>query len=325
MRAIEYTEYGPPDVLRLVEVPKPAPKDDEVLIRIRAASINALDWRMVAGKPLFARLFTGGLRRPKVTRLGVDVSGEVEAIGASVTRFKPGDMVFGACRGSFAEYGCAREDKLAMKPAGVSFDDAAATPVAGLTALQALRDVAHIKGGQHVLVDGASGGVGTFAVQIARASGADVTAVCSTRNVETARSIGADHVIDYTREDFTRSGKRYDLILAANAYHSIFDYRRSLNPDGIYVIAGGGGAQMLQGMLLGPFLSVIGSKKMRFVMAKVTSSDLDILGELVASGKLAPVIDRRYPLSDVAEAVRYVLEEHARGKIVITVEHHGDT
>ncbi len=325
MRAIEYTEYGPPDVLRLVEVPKPAPKDDEVLIRIRAASINALDWRMVAGKPLFARLFTGGLRRPKVTRLGVDVSGEVEAIGASVTRFKPGDMVFGACRGSFAEYGCAREDKLAMKPAGVSFDDAAATPVAGLTALQALRDVAHIKGGQHVLVDGASGGVGTFAVQIARASGADVTAVCSTRNVETARSIGADHVIDYTREDFTQSGQRYDLILAANAYHSIFDYRRSLNPDGIYVIAGGGGAQMLQGMLLGPFLSVIGSKKMRFVMAKVTSSDLDILGELVASGKLAPVIDRRYPLSDVAEAVRYVLEEHARGKIVITVEHHGDT
>lgn len=325
MRAIEYTEYGPPDVLRLVEVPKPAPKDDEVLIRIRAASINALDWRMVAGKPLFARLFTGGLRRPKVTRLGVDVSGEVEAIGASVTRFKPGDMVFGACRGSFAEYGCAREDKLAMKPAGVSFDDAAATPVAGLTALQALRDVAHIKGGQHVLVDGASGGVGTFAVQIARASGADVTAVCSTRNVETARSIGADHVIDYTREDFTQSGQRYDLILAANAYHSIFDYRRSLNPDGIYVIAGGGGAQMLQGMLLGPFLSVIGSKKMRFVMAKVTSSDLDILGELVASGKLAPVIDRRYPLSDVAEAVRYVLEEHARGKIVITVEHHGET
>jgi len=325
MRAIEYTEYGPPDVLRLVEVPKPAPKDDEVLIRIRAASINALDWRMVAGKPLFARLFTGGLRRPKVTRLGVDVSGEVEAIGASVTRFKPGDMVFGACRGSFAEYGCAREDKLAMKPAGVSFDDAAATPVAGLTALQALRDVAHIKGGQHVLVDGASGGVGTFAVQIARASGADVTAVCSTRNVETARSIGADHVIDYTREDFTRSGQRYDLILAANAYHSIFDYRRSLNPDGIYVIAGGGGAQMLQGMLLGPFLSVIGSKKMRFVMAKVTSSDLDILGELVASGKLAPVIDRRYPLSDVAEAVRYVLEEHARGKIVITVEHRGET
>ncbi len=325
MRAIEYTEYGPPDVLRLVEVPKPAPKDDEVLIRIRAASINALDWRMVAGKPLFARLFTGGLRRPKVTRLGVDVSGEVEAIGASVTRFKPGDMVFGACRGSFAEYGCAREDKLAMKPAGVSFDDAAATPVAGLTALQALRDVAHIKGGQHVLVDGASGGVGTFAVQIARASGADVTAVCSTRNVETARSIGADHVIDYTREDFTRSGQRYDLILAANAYHSIFDYRRSLNPDGIYVIAGGGGAQMLQGMLLGPFLSVIGSKKMRFVMAKVTSSDLDILGELVASGKLAPVIDRRYPLSDVAEAVRYVLDEHARGKIVITVEHHGET
>lgn len=325
MRAIEYTEYGPPDVLRLVEVPKPAPKDDEVLIRIRAASINALDWRMVAGKPLFARLFTGGLRRPKVTRLGVDVSGEVEAIGASVTRFKPGDMVFGACRGSFAEYGCAREEKLAMKPAGVSFDDAAATPVAGLTALQALRDVAHIKGGQHVLVDGASGGVGTFAVQIARASGADVTAVCSTRNVETARSIGADHVIDYTREDFTRSGQRYDLILAANAYHSIFDYRRSLNPDGIYVIAGGGGAQMLQGMLLGPFLSVIGSKKMRFVMAKVTSSDLDILGELVASGKLAPVIDRRYPLSDVAEAVRYVLDEHARGKIVITVEHHGET
>jgi NADPH:quinone reductase-like Zn-dependent oxidoreductase len=325
MRAIEYTEYGPPDVLRLVEVAKPVPNDNEVLIRIRAASVNALDWRLMGGKPIFARLIAGGLRRPKHTRPGADVSGEVEAIGSNVTEFKPGDEVFGACRGAFAEYGCAVAGKLAMKPAGVSFEDAAAIPVAGLTALQGLRDTGRIQSGQRVLVDGASGGVGTFAVQIAKAFGADVTAACSPRNVETARSIGADQVIDYTREDFSRRGQRYDLIIAANAYHSIFDYRRALSPDGIYVMAGGGGPQMLQGLLLGPLLSLVGSKKMRFVVAKLNRADLNVLGELVAAGKIAPVIDRRYPLSDVAEAIRYVVEEHARGKVIITVEKSNET
>jgi NADPH:quinone reductase-like Zn-dependent oxidoreductase len=277
------------------------------------------------GRPIFVRLMFGGLRRPKHTRPGVDFSGEVAAIGSNVTQFKPGDEVFGACRGAFAEYGCAVEGKLAMKPAGVSFEDAAALPVAGLTALQALRDRGRIQGGQKVLVDGASGGVGTFAVQLAKAFGADVTASCSPRNVETARSIGADHVIDYTREDFSRRGQRYDLIIAANAYHSIFDYRRALIQDGVYVMAGGGGPQILQGLLLGPLLSLIGSKKMRCIMAKLNRADLDILGELAAAGKIKPVIDRRYPLSDVAEAVRYLQDEHARGKVIITVEKSSET
>jgi len=217
---------------------------------VRAASVNALDWRLMRGEPAIARMFAGGLRKPKPTRPGRDVAGEVEAVGSHVTRFKPGDAVFGACMGAFADYAYAREDKLALKPANVAFEDAVTVPVAGSTALQALRDKGGIRPGHKVLVDGASGGVGTFAVQIAKAFGADVTAVCSTRNVEAARAMGADHVIDYSREDFSQSGQRYDLILAANAHRSIFDYRSALNPDGIYVMAGGGGVQMLQGMLL---------------------------------------------------------------------------
>lgn len=320
MRAIVYTEYGPPDVLQLTEVAKPTPKDNEVLIKVRAASVNPLDWRLMRGKPLFARLMIGGLRKPKVTRPGVDVAGQVEAVGRNVAQFKPGDEVFGACRGAFAEYVCAIEDKLALKPANMSFEDAAAVPVAAITALQALRDKGRIQRGHKVLVDGASGGVGTFAVQIAKSFGAEVTAVCSTRNVDTARSIGADHVIDYTREDFTQSGRRYDLIIAANAYHSIFDYRRALSQDGIYVMAGGGWAQILQVMLLGPLLSLIGSKKMCLFMAKLNKKDLVFLKELLEAGKVVPVIDRRYPLSEVAEALRYLEEGHARGKVVITLE-----
>jgi NADPH:quinone reductase-like Zn-dependent oxidoreductase len=325
MKVIVYHNYGSPDVLRCEDIAKPTPGDNEVLIKVRAASVNPLDWRIMRGKPFFVRLMIGGLRKPKITRPGVDVAGQVEAVGRNVTQFKPGDEVFGVCRGAFAEYACATEDKLALKPASISFEDAAAVPVAAISALQGLRDKGRIQRGQKVLVDGASGGVGTFAVQIAKSFGAEVTAVCSTRNVDTARSIGADHVIDYTREDFTQSGQRYGLILAANAYHSIFDYRRALSQDGIYVMVGGGWAQILQVMLLGPLLSLIGSKKMRFFMANINKKDLVLLKDFLEAGKVVPVIDRRYPFSGVAEALRYLEEGHARGKVVITVEHGNDT
>jgi len=318
MKAIVYTKYGPPDVLQFKEIATPTPADDEVLIKLYAASVNPRDWHFMRGH---VRLMGGGLRKPKVTRLGVDVAGQVEAVGRNVTQFKPGEEVFGACRGAFAEYVCAVEDKLALKPANISFEDAAAVPMAAITALQGLRDKGRIQPGHKVLVDGASGGVGTFAVQIAKSFGAEVTAVCSTRNVDTARSLGADHVIDYTREDFTQSGQRYDLILGANAYHSIFDYRRALSRNGIFVMVGGGWIQILQAMLLGPFLSWIGSKKVRFFIAKINTKDLDFLKDLLEAGKVVPVIDRRYPLSDVAEALRYLEEGHAQGKVVITVEH----
>jgi NADPH:quinone reductase-like Zn-dependent oxidoreductase len=328
MRAIVYTKYGSPDVLEFKEVEKSTPKENEVLIKVRAASLNALDWHLMRGKPLAVRLMIGGLLKPKITQSGRDAAGVVEAVGSSVTQFKPGDEVFGACSGAFAEYVCATEDRLAPKPANISFEEAAAVPVAAITALQALRDKGQIQRGQKVLVDGAGGGVGTFAVQIAKSFGAEVTAVCSTRNVDTARSIGADHVIDYTREDFTQSAQRYDLIIGANAYHSIFDYRRALNRDGIYVGAGGGGQSlpvMLLGMLLQSLLSLIGSKKMYGFMAKIIKTDLVFLKELLAAGKIAPVIDRHYPLSEVADAIRYLEEGHAIGKVIITFEHSDKT
>ena len=325
MKAIVCTQYGPPDVLQFTEVAKPTPKDDEVLIKVYAASVNPVDWHFMRGKPLFARLMIGGLLKPKRRILGADIAGRVEAVGRQVKLFQPGDEVFGACRGAFAEYVCTIEDRLALKPANISFEDAAAVPVAAITALQGLRDQGRIQGGHRVLVDGASGGVGTFAVQIAKSFGAEVTAVCSTRNVDTARSIGTDHVIDYTREDFTKSGQHYDLIIAANAYHSIFDYRRALSQDGIYVFAGGGGAQILQAMLLGPLLSLIGSKKTRFFIAKINQKDLVFLKDLLEAGKVVPVIDRRYPLSEVAGALRYLEEGHAQGKVVITVEQSNGT
>ena len=253
MKAIVYQGFGSPDILRFEEIDKPTPADNEVLIKVRAASVNPLDWKLMKGGPFILRLLLG-LGKSKIKRPGVDVAGQVEAVGRNVTRFKPSDEVFGVCRGACAQYGCVIEDKLALKPANLSFADAAAVPVAAITALQGLRDKGRIQPGQKVLVNGASGGVGTFAVQIAKSFGAEVTAVCSTRNVDTARSLGADHVIDYTREDFTQSGQRYDLILAANGYHSIFDYRRALRNGGIYVMAGGSGIQILQGMLLGPLV-----------------------------------------------------------------------
>ncbi len=321
MKAVVYTQYGPPDVLRLQEIAKPAPAEQEVLIKVHAASVNPLDFHHMRGH---VRVMTG-VRAPKHKVLGCDIAGRVEAVGGGVKQFRPGDEVFGVrglAGGGFAEYVCAREDKLALKPANISFEEAAAVPIAAITALLGLRDKGRIQPGQKVLVDGASGGVGTFAVQIAKSFGTEVTAVCSTRNVETARSIGADHVIDYTREDFTQSGQRYDLILGANAYHSLFDYRRALTQDGIYVMAGGGtGVQaVLLPMLLGPLLSLIGRKKMCFFIAKVKKEDLDFLKDLLAAGKVVPVIDRRYPLSEAAKALGYLEEGHAQGKVVITVE-----
>jgi NADPH:quinone reductase-like Zn-dependent oxidoreductase len=252
------------------------------------------------------------------------VAGRVEAVGRNVTRFKPGDEVFGVCPGAFAEYACASQDKLAPKPANISFEDAAAVPVAAVSALQGLRDKGRIQRGQKVLVDGASGGVGTFAVQIAKSFGAEVTAVCSTRNVDTARTIGADHVIDYTRENFTKSGQRYDLIMAANAYHSIFAYQRVLSRNGIYVMVGGGWAQILQAALLGSPLSRIGRRKMYLFMANINTQDLAVLKDLLEAGKVVPVIDRRYPLNEVPEAIRYLEKGHARGKVVITMEDRGE-
>jgi NADPH:quinone reductase-like Zn-dependent oxidoreductase len=321
MKAIVYTQYGPPGVLEFKEVVKPAPADDEVLVKLCAASVNPLDWHFMRGEPLFIRLMLG-LRKPKDTRFGVDMAGRVETAGKNVTQFKAGDEVLGACHGAFAEYVCAHEHELALKPANITFEAAAAVPIAAITALQGLRDKGRIEPGHKVLVDGASGGVGTFAVQIAKSFGAEVTAVCSTRHLDTARSIGADHVIDYTREDFTRTGQRYDLIMAANAYHSFFDYRRALAQDGICVKSGGKAS--LPAMLLGPLQSLImpliGSKRMRGFIAKLNKKDLVFLAELLEAGKVVPVIDRSYTLSNVAQAISYLEEGHAQGKVVINID-----
>jgi NADPH:quinone reductase-like Zn-dependent oxidoreductase len=321
MRAIIYTEYGSPDVLELKEVAKPTPKDNEVLIKVLAASLNAADWHYLRADPFLIR-FTSGLLKPKNTFLGADVAGRVEAVGRTVTQFKPGDEVFGdlsvSGRGTFAEYVCASENALALKPANLSFEEAAAVPLAAVTALQGLRTKGQIKAGQKVLINGASGGVGMFAVQIAKALGAEVTAVCSTRNVDIVRSIGADHVIDYTKENFTQNGHRYDLILAANGYHSISDYRRVLTPQGTYVMTGGAMAQLSEVMLKGPWMSRNG-QKMGNILAQPNKKDLVFMKELLESGKVKPVIDRCYPLSEVPDALRYLEEGHATGKVVITV------
>jgi NADPH:quinone reductase-like Zn-dependent oxidoreductase len=326
MKAIVRTKYGPPEVLQFTEVEKPSPKDNEVLIRLYAASVNPLDLFHMRGAPWNRRI--PGLRTPKQPVIGCDIAGRVEAVGRDVKQFQSGDDVFGVtgfAGGGFAEYVCAPEAKLARKPVNLPFEDAAAVPIAAITALQGLRDKGRIQPGQRVLLDGASGGVGTFAVQIAKSFGAEVTAVCSTRNVDTARSLGADHIIVYRREDFTQSQQRYDLIVGVNAHHSIFDYRRALTPDGIYVAIGGGLPQIFQAMLLAPFLSRFGSKKVRFFIANINQKDLVFLKELLEAGKVVPVIDRRYPLSAAAEALRYLAEGHAQGKIVLTVEHSNDS
>jgi NADPH:quinone reductase-like Zn-dependent oxidoreductase len=321
MKAIVYTKYGSPDVLELKEVEKPTPKDNEVLVKVHAVSVNAADWHLVRGKPFLVRLVAGGLLKPKNKILGADLAGRVEAVGRNVKQFQPGDEVFGCNWGGFAEYISVPEDALVLKPANVTFEEAAAVPMAAVTALQALRDKGHIHPGQKVLINGASGGVGTFAVQIAKSFGTEVTAVCSTGKLDMVRSIGADHVVDYTQEDFTKSGKRYDLIHAANGYHPILHYRRALSPKGVYVMTGGSMAQMFQAMLLGPLISMIGSKKMGFKAANISQSDMTYMKELLETGKIKPVIDRRYSLSEVPEAIRYVEEGHARGKVVITLKH----
>jgi len=322
MKAVVYTEYGSPDVLELKKVEKPTPKENEVLIKVHAASLNYIDWQVLTGESFFLRS-TGGLRKPKHKILGDDLAGRVEAVGSNVKQFQPGDEVFGMCSyGTFAEYRCVAEDKalLAQKPANVSFEDAATLAEAGITALQGIRDRGQISSGQKVLINGASGGVGMFAVQIAKTFGAEVTGVSSTSKMEMVRSIGADHVIDYTREDFTKSEQRYDLIFAAGGYHPILDYKRALSPTGIYICAGGSMAQYFQALLIGPLVSMSGSKKLGSIgLARPNQKDLDFLIKLVETGKVVPFIDRRYPLSETAEALRHYGEGHSKGKVVITV------
>jgi len=321
MKAIVYHNYGSPDVLKCEEIEKPTAGDDEVLIKVRAAAVNPRD-RIFRGTSYIVRILTG-LRKPKFTRLGVDVAGEVEAVGRNVTQFKPGDHVFGSCRGAFAEYVCTSERALAVKPVNVTFEQAASVPVAAITALQGLRDKGQIQPGQKVLINGAAGGVGTFAVQIAKWFGADVTGVCSTRNVEIVRSIGADRVIDYTREDFTKGTQRYDLIFDCVGNHSLSACRRVLNPNGICVIAGVPSkvwivlTRALKALVFSRFVS------QNFVMfiARRSKEDLTIMHDLMKTGKVTPVIDKRYRLSEVPDAIRYLEEGHARGKVVITLEH----
>jgi len=332
MKAIVYYKYGSPDVLQCEEIEKPTPGDDEVLIKVRAASANPLDWHPIRGEPYIVRAMTG-LRKPKATRPGVDLAGQVEAVGRNVTQFQPGDEVFGASHGTFAEYVCAGENKLVLKPASLTFEQAAAVPVAALTALQGLRDKGRIRPGQKVLINGAAGGVGTFAVQIAKSFGAHVTGVCSTRNVDMVRSIGADHVIDYTRENFTQTGQLYDLILDNVGNRSLSDCRRVLTSKGILVLNSGGSLGASDGRWIGPLarllkallLSQFVSQNLVTFLASENKQDLVILKELIEANKLTPVIDRCYTLSEAPEAIRYLEEGHARGKVVITVEHNNTT
>jgi NADPH:quinone reductase-like Zn-dependent oxidoreductase len=322
MKAITYTRYGPPDVLRLEEVEEPTPKANEVLVKICAASVNAYDWRYMRADPFLVRL-VGGLFRPRNPRLGADIAGRVEAVGAQVTQFWPGDEIYGdlaaSGNGAFAEYIAVPEHALALKPANLTFEQAAAVPMAAVTALQALRDGGKIRAGHTVLINGASGGVGTFAVQIAKSFGAEVTAVCSTRNVTMVRSLGANHIIDYTREDITRGPQRYDLILAVHGYHPLSAYRRLLRPEGRYVMVGGSGAQLFETLLFGPLMSLGGRKRLAPFSATPSSKDLLVMKELLEAGMVVPIIDRCYPLAETAEAIRYLEDGHARGKVVITV------
>jgi len=326
MKAIVYCDYGLAN-LKLAAIAKPTPTDDQILVKVHAASVNPLDWHFIEGTPMIMRALGVGLRKPKDTRLGVDFAGTVEAVGKNVTQFKPGDEVFGGRDGAFAEYVCPRADRaVTLKPANITFEQAASVNIAGITALQAVRDKGKVQPGQKVLINGASGGVGTFAVQIAKSFGAEVTGVCSTRNLDMVRSLGADHVIDYTKEDFAKGDQRYDVILDNVPNHSLSECRRVLNPQGKYVMIGGGGpndnrwigpfGRLIQAMLLSPFVS----QKMGMMMAQLTKSDLTILGDMMQSGKVKPVIDRTYKLSELPEAIRYLEEGHARGKVVITIE-----
>ncbi len=338
MRAAVCNRYGPPDVVQITDVEKPVPKDNEVLIEVRAASVNPLDGGSIKGRPYIVRIMTG-LRRPKITRPGVDVSGQVEAVGRNVTQFKPGDEVFGVCvsdpqasgagvwfhrQGAFAEYVCAPESTLAIKPDNVTFEQAASVPVAAFTALQGLRDKGQIQPGQKVLINGAAGGVGTFAVQIAKSFGAEVTGVCSTRNVDMVRSIGADYVIDYTQEAFTNREHSYDLLFDCVGNHSLLACRRVLNPNGICIMVGDLSGRGMIGLLArlatALVLSRFVSQKLVTFLARPSKEDLTIMHDLMKAGKVIPIIDKRYRLSEVPEAIRYLEGRHARGKVVITLE-----
>jgi len=324
MKAIVYTEYGSPDVLQFKDVEKPTPKENEVLVKIRAASTNPADWHTMRGAPFLARL-VNGLFKPKHPRLGADLAGRVEAVGRNVTQFQVGDDVFGCLSlnemSSFAEYVCANEGALALKPANTTFEQTAATPLAALTALQGLRNKRNIQPGQKVLINGASGGVGTFAVQIAKSFGAEVTGVCSAKNLDMVRSIGADHVIDYTQTDFTRNGQQYDLVFCTVGNRSISDYKRALKPQGVCVVAGFTNLRLLfEHMILGPVRSKSEGKRVGLMPTmKPNKQDLAFLKELLEAGKVVPVIDRCYPLSETAEAIRYLETGHAKGKVVITL------
>ena len=321
MIAIVRTRYGSPDILELKEVDKPAPTDNQALVKIHAASVNPLDWHVLRGEPFLVRLMGFGLLKPKHHILGADMAGRVEAVGKDVNQFKTGDEVFGSSMGGFAEYACVREDKLVLKPTAMTFEHAAAVPVASITALQALRDHGRLQSGQHVLINGASGGVGTFAIQIAKVLGAQVTGVCSGKNLEMVRSIGADHVIDYTKEDFWLSGKVYDLIVDNAAFQSIRKPLRVLKATGIYVGVGGSSStsSILQSLIFNPLIAKMKGRKVVSFMANVKQSDLAFLKGLLEAGKIVTVIDRKYSLSETPEAIRYVEEGHALGKVVINV------
>jgi NADPH:quinone reductase-like Zn-dependent oxidoreductase len=323
MKAITYTEYGPPSVLKLVELATPVPGEDEVLLKIHAASVNPYDWHFMRGTPYLVRAM-GGLRKPRFAGMGVDVAGRIEAVGKNVTAFKPGDEVFGGCKGAFAEYACTTGKALVPKPHNVTWAQAATVGIAGLTALQGLRDKGLIRSGQRVLINGAAGGVGTFAVQIAKSTGAEVTGVCSSRNVEMVRSIGADSVIDYTQEDFTRGGPRYDMILDMIGNHSLSECKRALTPRGRLVLIGGPDGGNWVGPLIGwctaAAVSLFGRKTVIPFIASMARKDLIVLGELLESGKVKPVIDRSYALSETPEAIAYVEQGHAKGIVVISVE-----
>jgi NADPH:quinone reductase-like Zn-dependent oxidoreductase len=320
MKAIVYTKYGSPETLQLEEVAKPTPKSDEVLIKVRAVSVNRSDWEGLRGKPLYARI--GGLLRPRQQRLGSDIAGRVEMAGRNVRRFQPGDEVFGDILprlGGFAEYVCARESALALKPPSMTFEEVAAIPQAAVIALQGIRDKGQVQPGQRVLINGAGGGAGTFAVQLAKIYGAEVTGVDNTGKLDFMRSLGADHVIDYTREDFTKNGKLYDLILDIVAHRSVFAYKRALRSNGSYFLAGGSVPTMLQILFLGPWIRRTTGKKIRILAVRPNIADVDFVKELIEIGKVTPVIDKTYPLNEVPEAIGYVGEGHAQGKVVISV------
>ena len=323
MKAVVFHQYGLPDALHLEEVEKPTPEKDEVLIKVHAASVNDWDWGLLRGVPFINRLMAGFPKPNKIQILGCDIAGRVEAGGKNVTQFRPGDAVFGDISkcgfGGFAEYVCARENALTLKPASMTFEQAAALPQAAVLALTGLRDNGHIQPGQKVLINGASGGTGSYAVQMARLFDAEVTGVCRTGKLDFVRSLGADHVIDFTQEDFTKNGQHYDLILDLMSFHSIFDTRRSLSPKGIYVMVGGATAIVNQVLILGTLMSLFGSKKMGLLILQ-QNKDLDYLIELFETGKVIPAIDRCFPLSETAEALRYFGESHKKGKVVISLE-----